>query len=101
LEPERLNASQPARSDGEQGSTSCHLASFNRPGRNLTGVNLDTTHLISKRLEMLQEFVPNSAKVGVLASPGRSSPEGEAKFYKEKRMVVVKVNPNVGLQRNR
>jgi putative tryptophan/tyrosine transport system substrate-binding protein len=52
------------------------VSSFNRPGRNLIGVNLDTVHLISKRLEMLQEFVPNSTKVGVLASPGRFSPEG-------------------------
>jgi putative tryptophan/tyrosine transport system substrate-binding protein len=74
------------------------VSSFNRPGHNLTGVNLDTTHLISKRLEMLQEFVPNSTKVGVLASPGRFSPEAEVKFYKEKRMVVVKVNPTVELE---
>jgi putative tryptophan/tyrosine transport system substrate-binding protein len=74
------------------------VSSFNRPGRNLTGVNLDTTRLISKRLEMLQEFVPTNAKVGVLASPGRFSPEVEVRFYKEKRMVVVKVNPNDELE---
>ncbi len=73
------------------------VSSFNRPGHNLTGVNLDTTHLISKRLEMLQEFVP-TGKVGVLASPGRFSPEAEAKFYKEKRMVVVKVDPDGELE---
>jgi hypothetical protein len=42
------------------------LSGFNRPGHNLTGVNLDTTHLISKRLQMLQEFIPGSTKVGVL-----------------------------------
>jgi putative tryptophan/tyrosine transport system substrate-binding protein len=63
------------------------VSSFNRPGGNLTGVNLDTTHLISKRLEMLQEFVPNSGKVGVLASPGRFSPQAEATFYKEKSFI--------------
>jgi putative ABC transport system substrate-binding protein len=74
------------------------VSSFNRPGGNLTGVNLDTTHLISKRLEMLHEFVPADTKVAVLASPGRFSPEAEAKFYKEKRMVAIPVNPNGDLE---
>jgi len=74
------------------------VSSFNRPGHNLTGVNLDTTHLISKRLQMLQEFVPTSTKVAVLASPGRFSPEEEAKFYKENRMVVIRVNSNNELE---
>jgi putative ABC transport system substrate-binding protein len=74
------------------------VSSFNRPGGNLTGVNLDTTHLISKRLEMLYEFVPADTKVAVLASPGRFSPEAEAKFYKEKRMVAIPVNPGGELE---
>jgi putative tryptophan/tyrosine transport system substrate-binding protein len=74
------------------------VSSFNRPGHNLTGVNLDTTHLISKRLQMLHEFVPTSTKVAVLASPGRFSPEAEAKFYKENRMVVIRVNSNNELE---
>jgi putative tryptophan/tyrosine transport system substrate-binding protein len=74
------------------------VSSFNHPGHNLTGVNLDTTHLISKRLEMLHEFVPADTKVAVLASPGRFSPEAEAKFYNEKRMVVIKVNPDGALE---
>ena len=74
------------------------VSSFNHPGRNLTGVNLDTTHLISKRLEMLYEFVPADTKVAVLASPGRFSPEAETKFYKEKKMVAIPVNPNGELE---
>ena len=74
------------------------VSSFNRPGHNLTGVNLDTTHLVPKRLQMLQEFVPSITKVGVLASPGRFAPEAEAKFYKEKRMITVKVDANGQLE---
>jgi putative ABC transport system substrate-binding protein len=74
------------------------VSSFNRPGHNLTGVNLDTTHLISKRLQMLKEFVPTSTKFAVLASPGRFSPEAEAKFYKENSMVVIRVNSNSELE---
>jgi putative tryptophan/tyrosine transport system substrate-binding protein len=60
------------------------VSGFNRPGHNLTGVNLDITHLISKRLQMLQEFVPGSAKVGVLASPGRFSPRRKQNSIKKK-----------------
>lgn len=74
------------------------VSSINRPGHNLTGVNLDTTHLISKRLEMLHEFVPADTKIAVLASPGRFSPEAEAKFYIEQRMVAIPVNPDGELE---
>lgn len=74
------------------------VSSFNRPGHNLTGVNLDTTHLISKRLQMLQEFVPNSAKVAVLKSPGRFSPEAESEFYRERKIIVLEVNSSGELE---
>ncbi len=74
------------------------VSSINRPGHNLTGVNLDTTHLISKRLEMLHEFVPNDTKVAVLASPGRFSPQAEAKFYKENRMIAIPVSADGELE---
>ena len=74
------------------------VSSINRPGHNLTGVNLDTTHLTSKRLEMLHEFVPVGTKIAVLASPGRFTPEADAKFYKEKRMVAIQVSPDHELE---
>src|SRR5262245_907507 len=41
------------------------VASFNRPGGNVTGVNL----LEPKKLELLHEFVPKAAMIGVLVSP--------------------------------
>jgi hypothetical protein len=37
----------------------------------LTGADLNAAHLSSKRLQMLQEFVPSSTKVGMLPSPLR------------------------------
>jgi putative tryptophan/tyrosine transport system substrate-binding protein len=45
------------------------VASFNRPGGNATGVNLFTTALESKKLELLHEFVPKAAMIGVLVNP--------------------------------
>jgi putative tryptophan/tyrosine transport system substrate-binding protein len=56
------------------------VASFNRPGGNVTGVLLRAGNLPSKQLQIIQEFIPNATKVGLLISPGLPSGElqGEA-----------------------
>ena len=45
------------------------VASFNRPGGNLTGVAVLTDVLIKKRLELLHELVPNATVIAVLLNP--------------------------------
>jgi putative tryptophan/tyrosine transport system substrate-binding protein len=45
------------------------VASFNRPGGNVTGVSLITGALGPKRIELLRGFVPNAAIIAVLANP--------------------------------
>jgi putative tryptophan/tyrosine transport system substrate-binding protein len=45
------------------------VASFNRPGGNLTGVWLVTTALAEKRLELLREIVPTAELVALLVNP--------------------------------
>ena len=45
------------------------VASINRPGGNITGVSVFTTTLEAKRMELLHEFVPKTALVGVLVDP--------------------------------
>ena len=45
------------------------VASFNRPGGNVTGTLQFTNMLITKRLELLREAVPKPAVIGVLTQP--------------------------------
>jgi ABC-type uncharacterized transport system substrate-binding protein len=48
------------------------VASFNRPGGNLTGVILYTGALAAKRIELLREFVPGATVLGMLVNPDSS-----------------------------
>jgi putative ABC transport system substrate-binding protein len=45
------------------------VASLARPGGNVTGLSLLTPDLSGKRLELLREFVPTLARVGILKNP--------------------------------
>jgi ABC-type uncharacterized transport system substrate-binding protein len=45
------------------------VKSLNRPGGNLTGINLQNAELESKRVELLRELVPNAATIAILINP--------------------------------
>ena len=45
------------------------VASFNRPGGNITGVHLIGLAMETKRLELLHQLVPGAASIGVLVNP--------------------------------
>jgi putative ABC transport system substrate-binding protein len=49
------------------------VASLNQPGGNLTGTNLLTIEIGSKRLGLLRELIPNATTIAVLLNP--QSPE--------------------------
>ena len=50
------------------------VASFNRPGGNVTGVTTMSIELMPKRLGLLQELLPNATRFAVLVNP--SNPFG-------------------------
>lgn len=45
------------------------VTSFNRPGRNITGVSIISSALVSKQFELLHELVPQADVVGILLNP--------------------------------
>jgi ABC-type uncharacterized transport system substrate-binding protein len=55
------------------------VASFNRPGGNVTGVNFFTGAIGTKRLELLRQIAPNGKKIGVLVQPSTPQTDAERK----------------------
>jgi putative ABC transport system substrate-binding protein len=53
------------------------VASLNRPGGNVTGVNFFDGELGAKRLELLRQLVPNAAIIGVLVNPNTAETDAE------------------------
>jgi putative ABC transport system substrate-binding protein len=49
------------------------ITSLNRPSRNLTGVVMSTSALLSKCLQFLDELVPKDATIGILVNPNVSN----------------------------
>jgi putative tryptophan/tyrosine transport system substrate-binding protein len=45
------------------------VASFNRPGGNLTGIYAQSAEIAAKRLALLHEMVPAATSIGVLVNP--------------------------------
>jgi putative ABC transport system substrate-binding protein len=64
------------------------VASFNRPGGNITGVSQYLSALAAKRLELLRELVPTAAIIGVLVNPNLQDAVWQSKEVKEAARIV-------------
>jgi putative tryptophan/tyrosine transport system substrate-binding protein len=53
------------------------VASLNRPGGNVTGVNFFTGEIGAKRLELLRQLVPKATTIAMLVEPNHPSTEAE------------------------
>ena len=62
------------------------IASLNRPGSNVTGVDLITTEITPKRLQLLEELVPTAAVIGMLINP--KNPDAEDQLSDAQRAAV-------------
>lgn len=70
------------------------VASLNRPGGNITGVNLFTQAATPKRLELMDKLVPPPAKIGFLLNPRNPAATGTTQAVQQaatalKRQLVV------------
>jgi putative ABC transport system substrate-binding protein len=54
------------------------VASYNRPGGNITGVNFLQISLEHKRLELLREMVPKAGVIAVLLNPNTPNAESQS-----------------------
>jgi putative ABC transport system substrate-binding protein len=64
------------------------VASFNRPGANVTGVSFFTNQLEAKRLGLLHELVPRANVVAVLINPNQPTSETQSREAKEAAQTV-------------
>ena len=64
------------------------VASFNRPGGNITGVSLLAAELVQKRLELSREVVPNAAVVALLVNPNNPNAEENLRLAQEAARVI-------------
>ena len=55
------------------------VASLNRPGGNVTGVNSMSNELVGKRFGLLHELLPAAARVAVLVNPKNATAETQIK----------------------
>jgi putative tryptophan/tyrosine transport system substrate-binding protein len=67
------------------------VASLRRPGGNITGLNVFSTELAAKGLELLRELLPATAPVGFLANPKNNATEVEARS-------VLAANQTIGVE---
>jgi putative ABC transport system substrate-binding protein len=69
------------------------VASFNRPGGNVTGVSFFTAELEAKRLGLLHELVPRVTAIAALVNPANANAENQSRELKQAaRMVGLQLN---------
>src|SRR4051812_45642911 len=70
------------------------VASYARPGGNLTGVTILTADLMPKRLEVLSELVPRARSIALLVNPNNGAAErmvGDVQKAAEAKQVQLRV----------
>jgi putative ABC transport system substrate-binding protein len=66
------------------------VASFNRPGGNVTGVSLLGPELETKRLELLHQIVPGTTPIGVLVNPMNPAANLQLRKLQEAARMIIR-----------
>jgi putative tryptophan/tyrosine transport system substrate-binding protein len=66
--------------------------SLSKPGGNVTGANIQTSEIVTKRLRLLHDLLPNAVRIAVLVNPGNAS------VIRTTVQEVQKAAPTMGLQ---
>jgi putative ABC transport system substrate-binding protein len=66
--------------------------SMAKPGGNLTGINIQAAEIVTKRLQLLHDLLPNAVRIAVLVHPGNAS------VTKTTVQEAQKAAPTMGLQ---
>jgi ABC-type uncharacterized transport system substrate-binding protein len=80
------------------------VASFNRPGANLTGASFYAGALGGKRLELLSQLVPQTTVIAMLVNPASAEAEGERRDVEAaapalgRRVLAVELNNDGDLE---
>jgi putative ABC transport system substrate-binding protein len=80
------------------------VASFNRPGGNITGVSIISSALVPKQLELLHELVPQAAVVAIILNPSNPNVDFELSDLQSAarsmglQLVVVRANTESGIE---
>ena len=83
------------------------VASLARPGGNLTGISEMTTDLMSKRLELLSELVPQATVIALLVNPTNANATpylgaraGSAPAAALQALIAANIDDYMGLRRH-
>jgi len=77
------------------------VASLNRPGANVTGVNLQTADLEGKRLQLLTSLLPASGPIAVLLNPKNMPVSYQEKDLREASLRLGRQTLTIGASSDR
>jgi putative ABC transport system substrate-binding protein len=66
------------------------VASIAQPGGNATGVSMESTEMLAKRLEILRDLVPAGSKIAMLMSSAFTVEKFEKDFAEQNELVALK-----------
>jgi ABC-type uncharacterized transport system substrate-binding protein len=64
------------------------VASFNRPGANVTGVTFLLNALVAKRLELLRQLVPSVRLIGIIVNPENPNAQNDVRDAEDAAMTL-------------